>query len=80
MSKNMKIELHSEYKYGEQVQTILDDGVDPIKYMVVSLQINMDKSVVYGCTDMKGEWHWFKGYEIKRYQPDSNLGFEIVID
>jgi len=50
-----------KYNFGDLVMPFIGDKI----YRVVSIQVDMDKTVTYGCTDNEGKWEWFKGYEIK---------------
>jgi hypothetical protein len=50
-----------KYDFGDLVVPFIGDKI----FRVVSIQVNMDKTVTYGCADDVGKWEWFKEYEIK---------------
>lgn len=75
----MNIEIHPTFKFDDIVKTILDYKGDPERYRVVSFQINIDSTISYGCTDIKGDWHWFKAYEIELVTPEEPIGYSITL-
>lgn len=73
------MEVSLEFNYGDIVKTLLDHKGDPERFRVVSVQINIDQSIAYGVTDIKGDWRWFKGYEIELIEPSPATGFKITL-
>lgn len=67
-------EIILKYDFGEIVMPFLGDT----EYRVVSIQVNMDDSIVYGCADKDGKWEWFKDLEIKAPKQEEKVkGFAI---
>lgn len=75
MKTNKEITVKTKYKPGELVTHRL--GTDHM--MIVSLQINIDKTYTYGCSDKEGNWKWFKEYEITRAKELKIKGFTIKL-
>ena len=71
MNKESNIEL--QYNFKDKITTILGTK----EYIVMSLQINMDKEVTYGCADESGDWKWFRSYEIKKPPKPRKIGITL---
>ncbi len=64
--------VNNQFKLGEYISTVLDRSS---KFMVSSIQINIDNSILYGCVDDKNILYWFRPGELKCYKSPRRMGF-----
>jgi len=71
-----ELTIKTKYKFGDLINPRLGNK----ELMIVSLQINKDKTYSYGCADENGDWKWFKEYEIKKSKPIKSVdGFKLKL-
>lgn len=59
---NKTLSLKPAFGFGTLVHTVLDNKEEKTLFKVLSLQINIDSTIAYGCVNEAGEWSWYKAY------------------